>query len=70
MSTRSTATGRRLQEWRAKRGMTQIALAQHLGINRQRLWDWEQHGVPTGDVPMLVLAMQSVSRQLDASKTF
>jgi DNA-binding transcriptional regulator YiaG len=66
--TRNTTLGGLLVTWREDRRMKQSALAAHLGITRQRLWDWEQHGVPVNDVELVRLAMRQLRATLERGK--
>jgi len=50
--------------------MEQQELCTRLGITRQRLWDWETHGVPKGDTVLLILAMAELTRRATPEQEF
>ena len=52
--------GRTILAWREYRGIAQLALADKLGVSRQRIWRWENQGVPECDVVLVSLAISKL----------
>lgn len=59
---RDSGIGQRLKWYRGMRRMRQIDLAAMLGVTRQRLWDWENRGVPAYDAVLVRLAMRELQK--------
>lgn len=61
---RDRALGQMIQGWLMDHNETQSGLARHLGVTRQRVWQWEVRGVPQYDARLVQLALA----QLDQGK--